>query len=105
MVGIMVENAVEEMTANDYDRKLLQFGIIHKNDNVFIVCTNTCKNPPPIEKIFTKDFSTKGANRGLGLYNLREMCNKCGNAWVSAHVEDEDTFTIAITVAMPTKGE
>jgi len=99
IAGIMVENAVEEMQFHDYERKLLQFGIVLNGDDTVIICANTCWNPPPIEAIFKKDFSTKGEGRGLGLYIIKQICAKNGNAWVAAHTEDDGMFTITITIA------
>jgi len=99
IVGIMLENAVEEIVGNEeHERKLLEFGIILNEGNIAIICANTCKNPPLVEEIFNEDYSTKGENRGLGLYNLKQICKKSGNAWVSAHTEDEGVFTLTVTI-------
>jgi len=102
IAGIMVDNAVEELlySGKNYERKLIEFGIILSDSDVLIVCTNNCKDTPPIEEIFKENYSTKGSGRGLGLYNLKQICKKAGNAWVSAHTQDRDTFTVAITVAL-----
>jgi two-component system sensor histidine kinase AgrC len=97
--GILVENAIDELLTGGYERKLLEFGIILSTGNVAMICTNTCKNPPPIEEIFKENFSTKGTGRGLGLFNLKQICKKNGNAWVSAH-SDDGMFTVTVTMAV-----
>jgi two-component system sensor histidine kinase AgrC len=98
IVGIMLENAIEELLTGGYERKLLEFGILLNSGNIVLMCRNTCKTPPPIQKIFTENFSTKGKHRGFGLYNLKQICKKSGNAWASAHANKKDMFTITITV-------
>jgi len=97
VVGIMVNNAVEELIMQDHGRKILNFGIIIDEDSTLIICSNTCKTLPLVEKIFEKGYSTKGSDRGLGLYNLEQICEKCGNVLVSAYTED-DLFTIMLTI-------
>ena len=97
IVGIIVDNAVEELLAQDYEHKELSFGIIIDGSDILIICTNTCKTSPPIEKIFTLDYTTKGSGRGVGLYDLKQICKKSGNVLVSSHVKN-DIFTIIITL-------
>ncbi|MCL1843450.1 MAG: GHKL domain-containing protein [Defluviitaleaceae bacterium] len=99
IAGILIENATEELLGStECERKLLEFGIMYNEGNILIVCANSCKTPPPIEKIFSENYSTKGESRGLGLYNVKRICEKSGNAWVSAHTEDEDKFTVTVTI-------
>ena len=97
MVGIIVDNAIEELSFENYDKKVLSFGIIIEKTEVLIICSNTCKTAPPIEYIFSKGYTTKGLGRGEGLYNLKESSKKCGNVLVSAYAE-EGIFTIIITI-------
>ena len=97
IVGIIVDNAVEELLSQEYEHKELSFGIIIDGSDTLIICTNTCKTSPPIEDIFSLDYTTKGPGRGLGLYDLKQICKKCGNVLISAHVEN-DVFTIIITI-------
>jgi two-component system sensor histidine kinase AgrC len=97
MVGIMLDNAVEELLIQDYPNKNLSFGIIIDENDVLIICANTCTTSPPIEEIFSKGYTSKGIGRGLGLYNLKQTCKKRGNILLSAHVEN-DVFTIIATI-------
>jgi len=97
IVGIIVDNAVEELLSQDYEHKELNFGIIIDGSDILIICTNTCKTSPPIEKIFTLDYTTKESGRGIGLYDLKQICKKSGNVLVSSHVKN-DIFTIIITL-------
>jgi len=97
MVGIMVDNAIEELLQGNYDIKILKFGILLDDDDILIICSNTCKAPPPAEKIFQKGYSSKGCNRGFGLYSLKQITDKCGNVLVTANIK-EDEFSLVLTL-------
>ena len=97
MVGIMVDNAIEELFQGAYDTKVLKFGILLDDDDILIICSNTCKTPPPAEKIFRKDYSSKGYGRGTGLYSLKKTCEKCGNVLVTPDIK-ADEFSLILTV-------
>jgi len=90
IVGIMIDNAVEELTSGDYEIKLLKFGIILDDDDVLIVCSNVCKTPPPVEEIFKKGYTSKGLNRGLGLYNLKKIGAKYENLFITAYPKENE---------------
>lgn len=70
-VGILLDNAVE--AAVECDKPSIKVAIINKENSVLIVIINSMKEEIPIYKIYQKGFSTKGENRGLGLYNLKEI--------------------------------
>jgi len=97
IIGIIVDNALEELLSIEYGRKILKFGIIADGTETLIICTNTCVTVPIIERIFMKGFTTKEEGRGLGLYNLKQICKECGNLMVTAHTEDNN-FTIIVTI-------
>jgi len=97
LVGIMIDNAVEELLQEEYDVKVLKFGILLDDDDILIICSNTCKTLPPAEKIFQKGYSSKGCNRGFGLYSLKQISDKCGNVLVTADIK-EDKFSLVLTI-------
>jgi two-component system sensor histidine kinase AgrC len=99
MIGILLDNAVEELSSGGYESKKLRFGILVDGDETVIVCENTCTKEVPIEKIFLEGYTTKdGANgRGLGLYSLKELSKKRGNLRISANA-DKDIFAIMVTI-------
>lgn len=97
VVGIMVDNAIDELISGDYDYKLLKFGIILDDGDILIVCTNTCKSSPSIENIFNKGYTTKGGNRGLGLYNLKRICESCQNLSFTVYPK-EDEFALILSI-------
>jgi len=97
MVGILLDNAIEELETSNQADKYLSFGILLEGSDVLIVCVNSCENPPDIGNIFNKNFTTKEPGRGLGLYNLKEMCNKNRNVLCAAYVEN-NKFTVILTI-------
>jgi len=97
VVGIMLDNAIEELLIHDDGHRFLAFGIIVDGDDVLITCENTCKIQPPIDRLFDEGYSTKGSNRGLGLYNLEQVCKRNPNLGVTL-CTDDDLFSITLTV-------
>jgi two-component system sensor histidine kinase AgrC len=97
IVGIMVDNAIEELLSEGVSSKTLSFGIVIDYDDTLIICANACKTPPPIQEMFTKNYTTKGFNRGLGLHSMSRTCESCGNVAVSAHTEN-NIFTIVAAI-------
>jgi len=97
IVGIMMDNAVEELSSNEYEHRVIKFGIIVDYDDILIICANPCKNPPPVASLFKPDFSTKGAGRGLGLYNLKQLCNDNGNILVTVRINNGE-FALILTI-------
>jgi len=97
MVGIVIDNAIEEMSAMDYPEKKLKFGILLEGTDVLIICVNTCLKSPNLEEIFKKNFTTKEPGRGLGLYNLQNMCKSNGNVLCTAYHENQE-LTLILTI-------
>ncbi|MCL2189140.1 MAG: GHKL domain-containing protein [Defluviitaleaceae bacterium] len=99
IVGIVVDNAIEELLSNDSKTKLLKFGILPDDERILIVCKNTCTSLPLVENIFEKGFTTKGNSRGLGLYTLKKMSKKCNNLSVTAYPKDNE-FALIISIRL-----
>lgn len=74
-IGILLDNAIE--AAIECEKSWIKLTFIQKENFVLLVFINSCvERTPQIYQIFEKGFSTKGENRGLGLYNLKEIINK-----------------------------
>lgn len=87
-IGILIDNALEAAVL--CEKSKLEIGFIKKNNSVIIVIVNSIEeNAPPIHKIFQKGFSTKGANRGLGLSNLREVLSKYPRTSLDTIIEND----------------
>lgn len=67
IMGIVLDNAIEAM--KNSEGKTLNIDVYKEKDNVIIEVDNTFdKSTTDITKIYSKNYSTKGKNRGLGLY-------------------------------------
>ena len=77
ILGNLLKNAVEamkELTEN----KALHVTVIEVNGQFDIEVRNRSQyiDYGEIESFFRKGFSKKGKNRGLGLYNVKKICNE-----------------------------
>ncbi|MBU3214894.1 GHKL domain-containing protein [Clostridium estertheticum] len=89
ILGIILDNAIE--ASGDCENPLIKFAIINKKRSVIIIVINQClENTPPIYKLFEKEFSTKGKNRGLGLNNLKEIINSYNNVSLDTSIKDNE---------------
>lgn len=78
ILGNLMNNAVEALLA-DKERKKLHVSVI-ENDRFYIEVRNESPYIPykEIGTFFEKDYSQKGENRGLGLYNVKQICEEYG---------------------------
>ena len=66
LIGIFFDNAIE--SAKDSEKKMISCEIYTNNENIIIIITNTYKGKIELDKINKNGYSTKGKNRGKGLY-------------------------------------
>lgn len=86
IVGILLDNAIE--AAGKCDKPSIKVALINKENSVLIVVINSICEEVPIYKIYQKGFSTKGENRGLGLYNLKEITSKYTGISIDTLIEN-----------------
>lgn len=86
ITGILLDNAIE--AAEKSDKPSIKVAFINKKKSVFIIIINSIDEEVPIYKIYQKGFSTKGENRGLGLYNLKEITGKYKNVSIDTLIEN-----------------
>lgn len=74
ILGIFLDNALE--AAITTQEKFISISFI-KDDDLNIVILNSCNNNNiNINSIFKKGYSSKGNNRGIGLFNVRSILNE-----------------------------
>jgi len=88
MVGIVIDNAIEELLEHEYNPKVLKLSIVTDEGDIIIDCSNPCKTAPLLKKIFDKGYSTKGPKRGIGLFNLRKIRDKNANVSYTVRIAD-----------------
>ena len=73
IIGVFLDNALE--SALNSKEKFISISLIEDN-GLNIVILNSCSNDVSINSIFKKGYSSKGSNRGIGLYNVRSILNE-----------------------------
>lgn len=77
MMGILLDNALEEMESKDLVSKILDIELETENNKLKFTVANTYDDSSiNIAKIFESGYSGKGSNRGIGLSKLKHMINE-----------------------------
>lgn len=103
MFGILLDNAIEE-TERLADKKKIWVTLSEDGEKLYLDIANMCSesNRDNISRFFTKGYSNKGLNRGIGLYKLQEMINNYnGDIYVTQDVvENNDVIKFVITISL-----
>lgn len=87
IMGIILENALEETLKND-NRKI-EIYVEFMNEKLNISVANTFNNQGlKINEIYEKGYSTKGENRGLGLFILKSLVDKNPNITLNTFINE-----------------
>ncbi len=87
IIGIFLDNAIE--ATGETDEKELHFCMFYKEDNLYIIIKNTALPPDySLYELREQGISTKGENRGVGLYNVSMVLNHYDNVvWNTVYKE------------------
>ena len=99
VIGNLIDNAFEAMNSMSYDgQKELLFGMFSKPGALLITTddTGTGIAEEHIGHIFENGFSTKGAGRGTGLYQVKAITENAGG---SINVESQEGVGTSFTVS------
>lgn len=100
VLGIYLDNAIDALTAPDYasDTKHLHVAILTDDSAVVFIVQNSCPEfPLQLQKLGTLNYSTKGANRGMGLYLAGQTLRKYRNIQTTPTYR-EHTFTQTLKI-------
>lgn len=88
IIGIIFDNAIE--AAILCDNKFIEFLVYKNNNSTTLITKNSCpSNTPSIHKIYEKNFSTKGVNRGIGLKTVKDILNeKYNNVYLNTSIDN-----------------
>ncbi|MCL2400904.1 MAG: GHKL domain-containing protein [Defluviitaleaceae bacterium] len=96
--GILLDNTIESCkSCKDTRQPMIKFMALKSKSTIIFAFANTCSNPPPLDKIFEKGFTTKSGDRGYGLYIISCLLSKNENLTISTHIKD-GYFTQKLTV-------
>lgn len=75
VLGIFLDNAIE--AALDSTERRIQLCFVHKEDCLMIILRNSSDLPPiPLARLADWGVSSKGVNRGIGLYNAKSLLDQ-----------------------------
>ena len=95
IVGIVFDNAIEATLSSK--KKQLLFDVYEENNDIIIDIEISFNNTVYIEKISNKNYSTKGKNRGLGLYIVKKMINSNKKLSLEQKI-DKDIFITKLCI-------
>ena len=84
------DNAIEASVESS--RKELHLGIESEDDGISIFIGNSYFHEPNPNLIFKRGYSTKGKNRGLGLYNVKEILSQYPSVSLKSTVQNNTFF-------------
>lgn len=88
MLGIFLDNSIEAASASKV--KKVNFVISEKENHIIFKISNTfVDNAVDVEKIFDNGISSKGKNRGLGLYKVKDIVNRYKDISLNTYIEDK----------------
>lgn len=90
IIGILFDNAIEACEKSPQNE--LHLGMESDKTHTSILIGNTCYQMPDLELICNRGYSTKGKNRGLGLYSLKKILALYPNAHLKTSVSDNMFF-------------
>lgn len=101
-LGILLDNAIEEVAANNNIGKII-VACIQQGNSIQIIIYNTCReNLPQVHQMKQEGFSTKSENRGLGLSNLENLLSSLKNVTLDTQCSN-GTFIQIIEISKEEK--
>lgn len=102
IMGILIDNAVEEVKQDKYIDKKIEIEIVEGNE-LRITVGNVCRFIRSEEAVsfFKKGISSKGNNRGLGLYSVKNLMKKWNGEIYTDNMEKNSQNWFYITVKVP----
>jgi CitB family two-component system sensor histidine kinase MalK len=96
IIGNLIDNAVEAL--GECDDRTINLHLKYLHQQLFIKLTDSGPGIPDdiLDKIFKKGFSTKGENRGYGLYLVKHSIEKLGGSIEVCFNEEQMVFQAAV---------
>lgn len=87
LMGIFLDNAIEATI--ETEKPSIQFAIISlENEYIFIISNTFLDSGIPYASLRQPTISTKGSNRGIGLYNAQEIIAKYSHVFWDTETND-----------------
>lgn len=89
IIGIFLDNAIE--AALETDSPSLRFALINlEKEYLFIISNTFFEKEIPYASLAKPNVSSKGANRGLGLYNAHAIISKYNHIFLDTEAQNEN---------------
>ena len=100
ILGNLIGNAEEELRNTEIYNKLYVY-MKEKNKKFTIEVRNECNyiNYTEIELFFTKGYSKKGENRGLGLFHVKSICDEYKLSLSCQNKDIDESNWISFTIS------
>ncbi|WP_429963235.1 sensor histidine kinase [Enterococcus sp. AZ072] len=95
ILSILLDNAFEETITQENPQ--IQVGIIKVDSACEIIIQNTIDDAVSVDEIFQKNYSTKHAHYGIGLYSVADIISKYHHVTLET-MSDEKLFTQKIVI-------
>ncbi len=97
IIGIFLDNAIE--ASLETDAPCIRFALIHLDaEYIFIISNSFLDKGIPYATLTQPDISTKGSNRGLGLYNAHKIIEKYNHVFLDTEIQDQ-TFVQRLQIS------
>ncbi|WP_438717229.1 sensor histidine kinase [Enterococcus sp. AZ109] len=96
-LGILLDNAIEEVQQLQSDVAKLDVILSNEVEDLTVIVKNPTREKPKIHQIWQEGFSTKGENRGLGLFSYQRILDKYQHVSKQTILKD-DEFVQILTI-------
>lgn len=103
IVGNLLENAIDELFRGKPEVREIQLSLYCRPDCNIIICEDTGRGIDPVvlPRIWEKGVSSKGENRGLGMYMVDQLVRKHGGtAQIDTEPGEGACFTLTFTAVI-----
>jgi len=102
VLGILLNNSIEYLDSVMGINKTIKLSIYEDSNRIHIHVDNTSeyKTYEEMERMFEEGYSTKGEDRGIGLYSLKNIVTRYKGELIVHHYKSEDTNWTSIGVVI-----
>ncbi|KGX85848.1 sensory histidine kinase [Pontibacillus litoralis JSM 072002] len=106
IIGSLVENAFDAVENREEKKVSLYIALDYENQTIIVTVHDNGIgiSPDKLQTIFHKHYSTKGENRGYGLYLTNRAVENLNGEWDIDTAIGKGT-TIQVTITIPNKGD
>ena len=88
VIGIFLDNAIEATL--ETDQPSIRVALINlETEYIFVISNTFLEKGIPYAALAKPNVSTKGANRGIGLYNAHEIISRYNHAFLDTEIQDK----------------